>query len=601
MNHLLEVMENVRLSTEIIALKQQATQLNLMLLSMQKSYDQVTLAYLKTQAESKQANAIVSAQTKQLDKQGKQIDSLIAQNEMFKEHILLLTARLYGKSSEKFTNPDDRQGWLFDEATDDAFDQIKDTEEETVTETRVPEHTRIKKRGKREPLPEYLPRERIVHELPQDELVGANGEQYVVIGEEITEQLDVIPQQIFIWQHVRLKYAVAQREELGIKIAALPQFVLPKSNASSGLLAHITQAKFCHHLPLYRQEQIWKQLEISLPRNSMCRWLAELGEKVQPVVDEVFEQMKLLPYIQADETTVAVVNEKTQPQKSSHNGYMWVYNNTAGTIYDYQPNREGINAKNMLDEFKGYVQSDAYGGYNLLFTAESGRISVGCWAHARRKFVEVSKVLDGADKNRKKDSHADQMIKLIAGLYKIEAECKELKLTKDQVTKVRQDQALPILTDIKKKLDEWLLSARPSSALGKAIAYSLNNWQALTRYVEHGQVPIDNNDTERKVKPFVIGRKNWLFAGNTRGAKASANLYSLIESAKAHDLKVFEYLKYVYDHLGSAESDKDYEALTPQFVREKCPDMVVGSRSNKAEKSEVSGTPEKNEATPPAE
>jgi len=597
MSHLLEVMENVRLNTEIIALKQQTTQLNLLLFSMQKSYDQVTLAYLKTQAESKQANAIVSAQTKQLDKQGKQIDSLVAQNEMFKEHILLLTARLYGKSSEKFTNLDDRQGWLFDESTDAAFDQIKDTEEETVTETRVPEHTRVKKRGKREPLPEYLPRERIVHELPQDELVGANGEQYIVIGEEITEQLDVIPQQIFIWQHVRLKYAVSQREELGIKIAPLPQFVLPKSNASSGLLAHITQAKFCHHLPLYRQEQIWKQLEISLPRNSMCRWLAELGEKVQPVVDEVFEQMKLLPYIQADETTVAVVNEKTQPQKSSHNGYMWVYNNTAGTIYDYQPNREGINAKNMLDEFKGYVQSDAYGGYNLLFTAESGRISVGCWAHARRKFVEVTKVLDGADKNRKKDSHADQMIKLIAGLYKIEAECKELKLTKDQVTKVRQDQALPILTDIKKKLDEWLLSARPSSALGKAIAYSLNNWQALTRYVEHGQVPIDNNDTERKVKPFVIGRKNWLFAGNTRGAKASANLYSLIESAKAHDLKVFEYLKYVYDYLGSAESDKDYEALTPQFVREKCPDMVLGSRGNKAEKSEVSGTPEKNEAT----
>ncbi len=593
MSHLLEVMENVRLNTEIIALKQQTTQLNLLLLSMQKSYDQVTLAYLKTQAESKQANAIANAQAKQ-------IDSLIAQNEMFKEHILLLTARLYGKSSEKFTNPDDRQGWLFDEATDAAFDQIKDTEEETVTETRVPEHTRVKKRGKREVLPEYLPRQRIIHELPQNELVGANGEQYVVIGEEITEQLDVIPQQIFIWQHVRLKYAVAQREELGIKIAPLPQFVLPKSHASSGLLAHITQAKFCHHLPLYRQEQIWKQLEISLPRNSMCRWLAELGEKVQPVVDEVFEQMKLLPYIQADETTVAVVNEKTQPQKSSHNGYMWVYNNTAGTIYDYQPNREGINAKNMLDEFKGYVQSDAYGGYNLLFTAESGRVSVGCWAHARRKFVEVTKVLDGADKNRKKDSHADQMIKLIAGLYKIEAECKALQLTKDQVTKVRQDQALPILTDIKKKLDEWLLSARPSSALGKAIAYSLNNWQALTRYVEHGQVPIDKNDTERKVKPFVIGRKNWLFAGNTRGAKASANLYSLIESAKAHDLKVFEYLKYVYD-LGSAESDKDYEALTPQFVREKCPDMVLGSRSNKPEKPEVSGTPEKNEATPPTE
>lgn len=592
MNHLLEVMENVRLNTEIIALKQQTAQLNLLLLSMQKSYDQVTLAYLKTQAESKQANAIANTQAKQ-------IDSLIAQNEMFKEHILLLTARLYGRSSEKFTNPDDRQGWLFDESTDAAFDQIKNKEEETVTETRVPEHTRIKKRGKREPLPDYLPRERIVHELPQDELVGSNGEQYVVIGEEITEQLDVIPQQIFIWQHVRLKYAVAQREELGIKIAPLPKFVLPKSNASSGLLAHITQAKFCHHLPLYRQEQIWKQLEVSLPRNSMCRWLAEIGEKVQPVVDEVFEQMKLLPYIQADETTVAVVNEKTQPQKSSHNGYMWVYNNTAGTIYDYQPNREGINAKNMLDEFKGYVQSDAYGGYNLLFTAESGRISVGCWAHARRKFVEVTKVLDGADKNRKKDSHADHMIKLIAGLYKIEAECKELQLTKDQVAKVRQDQASPILTDIKKKLDEWLLSARPSSALGKAIAYSLNNWQELTRYVEHGQVPIDNNDTERKVKPFVIGRKNWLFAGNTRGAKASANLYSLIESAKVHELKVFEYLKYVYDHLGSAESDKDYEALTPQFVKEKCPDMVLGSRSNKSEKSEVSGTPEKNEATVP--
>ena len=323
MNDPLKIIEHTVLSSSVFALNKLNAQVSL----MQNSYAHLNVSYQNKQPQISQLTAVI-------DQQSKQIDSLTAQNEMFKEHILLLTARLYGKSSEKFANPDDRQGWLFDESTDDAFDQIKEDQQESGTEAHVPEHTRTKKRGKRAPLPAYLPRERVVHALPEDELTGPNGEQYVVIGEEISEQIDVIPQQIFVLQHVRLQYAVAEREELGIKIAALPKLALPKSNASSGLLAHITQAKFCHHLPLYRQEQIWKELGVNIPRNSMCRWLAELGEKVQPVVDEIFEQMKLLPYIQADETTVTVVNEKTETQKSSHNGYMWVYNNTVGTIYD---------------------------------------------------------------------------------------------------------------------------------------------------------------------------------------------------------------------------------------------------------------------------
>ena len=419
----------------------------------------------------------------------------------------------------------------------------------------------------------YLPsRERVIHSLPDDQLIGPDGEKYEIIGEEVTEQLDVIPADVIVIEHVRLKYAVKGKEELGIKIAPLPPQPIAKSMASSGLLAHIVQAKYCHHLPLYRQEAIWKGLDIDISRGSMCRWLVQLGNEVQPIVDEIFEQMTLLPYIQADETKVTVINEKSQPQKPSHTGYMWVYNNTAGTIYEYKHSREGRHAKERLDEFSGYVQSDAYGGYNQLF-ADGNRVSVGCWAHARRKFIEVIKPLEKANKKRKKDTMADAFIKKIADLYKIESEIKEKGLLEEQIKAERQLRATPILNDIKTSLDEIVLKTPPKSLLGKAVAYALNNWAALNRYIEHGQLDIDNNDTERRIKPFTIGRKNWLFSGNTKGAETGANLFTLVENAKRYNLKVFDYLKYVFERISTAKSDKDYEQLTPKFAQEFVPKL----------------------------
>ncbi|WP_162902157.1 IS66 family transposase [Facilibium subflavum] len=544
------------LSDDINALKKQNASLNAALSCLQKSYD--------TNLHNKQL--VIDVQTQKLDEQSKRIDNQQAQINQLQETIRLLLAKRYGRSSEQYTDLNDRQGWLFDESVDPAFTQVEDVVEGCDNEAIEVKPYQRKKRGKRLPLPDYLPRERVIYDLPEQELITADGERYRLIGEEVCEQLDVIPATVRVLQHVRLKYAVPGKDELGIKMASMPPQAIAKSQASSGLLAHIVQAKYCHHLPLYRQESIWRGLDISIPRNSMCRWLVQLGQKVQPIVDEIFEQMKPLPYIQADETGVTVVNERTQPQKISHNGYMWLYNNTAGVVYEYKPTRAGQNAKDKLEEYKGYVQSDAYNGYNLLFGEDSQRISVGCWAHARRKFVEVIQALDKDAK--KKPGVADEMLKTIGKLYAIETDIKAQGFTHKQAAKIRQDEAIPVLDEIKKMLDDVVLKTPPQSKLGKAIAYSLNNWPQLTRYTEHGAIPIDNNDTERKIKPFAVGRKNWLFAGNTEGAKAGANLISLIENAKLYNLKVFDYLRYVFDRIGSARSDRDYEQLTPKFAQQ---------------------------------
>ena len=439
-----------------------------------------------------------------------------------KESLALALARKYGRSSELYTDVNDRQGWLFEEGYLEELNPDSEPDEQEQPVATVPEHTRKKNRGKRQPLPSYLPIEEIHYELPDEELVDSNGEVYTKIGEETTEQLEVIPAEVKVIKHIRFKYAVRGIEELGVKIAPMPTQPIPKSIASAGLLAHITQAKFCHHLPLYRQEQIWRSLDICLPRNSMCRWLRQLGEKVQPIIDELMEQIKLQTYVQADETTVTVINDHNKKAESpSHKGYMWLYVNKAGVVFDYQSGRAGRYVLDQLGEYKGFVQTDAYSGYNALFTTPD-RTSVGCWAHARRKFHDIVK----GSKKKKAPSHTQRILNEIGKLYQIERHLKSKNAPPNEVRALRQEKAIPVLHELKNIFEVLAPKTPPTGLMGKAIAYALNNWQALCRYTENGELEIDNNSAERAIKPFTVGRKNWLFSGNTRGAKASANLFS---------------------------------------------------------------------------
>ena len=475
----------------------------------------------------------------------------------------LANTRKYGRSSERYTDPN--QTSLFNEAELEAqAEEGRTFDNDTGEEVEVKGHKRKPNRGKRKPLPGYLPRETIEHRLPESALVLPNGDRYVEIGFEKSEQLEVIPASVKVIEHIRYKYAVKNKEEFGVVIAPMPTQIIPKSIASSSLLAHIAQAKFCHHLPLYRQESIWQSLDIEIKRNSMSRWMLIIGNKVQRIVDEIKEQIFLLPYIQADETPVTVLKEANKkPENASHKGYMWVYCNEAGSVYTYEHSREGIHPEKQLNEFQGYVQTDAYAGYNGLFLKGSGRISVGCWAHARRKFMDVIKA---QGKKSYKLGYADIIMKKIQQLYEIERVAKEAESTPEEIKALRQKHSVPILAEIKKLLDEASPKTPPKGLLGKAVNYALNNWHTLTVYTEDGHIPIDNNGAERQVKPFVIGRKNWLFSGNTEGAKASANLFTLIENAKIYNLKPFEYLRFVFDRVGDAKTDRDFEALTPKYA-----------------------------------
>ena len=353
--------------------------------------------------------------------------------EQLKESLKLALARRFGKSSETYFDANDPQMNLFDEAELGRVIIDNDT-----GEIEVPAHTR-KRRGKRKPLPKYLPREIVEHKLPESDLLLENGLKYEVIGTEESEQLDIIPADVKVIKHVRYKYAVKGYEEYGVLTAPIANQAIPKSVASNGLLAHIVQAKYCYHLPLYRQQIIWRELDIDLSRSSMCRWMIQMGEAVEPIVEDIMAQMKALPYIQADETTVTILKDKTK-SKGSHKGYMWLYNNNAGCVYRYG-SRAGQNVKEQLEDYQGYVQSDAYAGYNILFTPDSNRISVGCWAHARRKFMDVIKALD-KDASRGK-SH--EFIELIGKLYAIEKQARNACLDVDQLKTLRQNQSLPIL------------------------------------------------------------------------------------------------------------------------------------------------------------
>ncbi len=480
--------------------------------------------------------------------------------EQLQEALKIALARKYGRSAESYVDPN--QIDLFDEAE---IGVIIDNDSGEVIN--VPSHTRTKKRGKRQPLPDYLPREIVEHKLPDSELILPNGLCYEIIGKEESEQLDVIPQDVRVIKHVRYKYAVKGYEEYGVKTAAITGQVIPKSIASNGLLAHIVQAKYSYHLPLYRQQRIWQELEVDLSRASMCRWMILLGEKVAPVVDDIMAQMKQLPYMQADETPVIVLKDKDHPA-GPYKGYMWVYNNTEGCVYKYA-SRSGEHVKSELDDYQGYVQSDAYAGYNILFGEDSNRINVGCWAHARRKYMDVIKALG---KNAPKGV-AHEIIELIAKLYAIESRAVKDGLTHQQLKEQRQLKAKPILNTIKNRLDDIIHRTPPKGLLGKAIGYTLNNWKSLLVYIEEGYIPIDNNATENKIRPFAVGRKNWLFTGHSESAEASANLFTLVENAKLYNLKVFDYLKYVFDRIGDAKTDKDYEMLTPKYASAHLPKL----------------------------
>lgn len=476
---------------------------------------------------------------------------------VLEEKLRLALHKRFAASSEKVLPG---QFNLFNEA--EAISAEAVAEEATTT---IPEHKR-KKHG-RKPLPDHIPRTRIEHDLPEQEKICACGCRKTCIGEATSEQLDIIPAKIQVLQHVRLKYACRSCEGVeddgpAVMIAPMPPQPIPKSNASPGLLAHIVTAKFQDGLPLYRQETMFARIGVELPRATMANWMIRAGDLIRPLINLMHETQLGHDVLQMDETTLQVLKEKGRAATSK--SYMWVTRGGLPSspiiLFTYDPSRSGAVPLRLLADFKGYLQTDGYDGYTAV-AKRKDIIHVGCLAHARRKFDEAVKA-----QTTNKTGLARQGFDMIQRLYRIEREASARELGHDQRKQLRDEKAKPLWEEMRQWLDQSIGQAPPGTLTGKALGYLNTQWARLIRYLDDGRLEADNNRAENAIRPFVMGRKAWLFSDTPAGAEASARLYSLIETAKANGIEPYAYLRQVFTELPKAETLADIEALLPYKI-----------------------------------
>lgn len=435
-------------------------------------------------------------------------------------------------------------------------------------------------------LPADLPREQVVHDLSEEEKrCPCCGEMRVRIGQEVSEQLDIEPAKLWVIEHIRPTYA-CRRCEGQVQTASKPLQPIEKGLAGPGLLAQVITSKFGDHLPLYRQEDILGRSGQAIPRSTTCGWLASCASLVRPLYERMKELVLASKVVHTDDTPVPVLDEK---RGKTREGRIWTYVgdlNHPYTVFDYTPTHSRDGPSRFFGPYAGYIQADAFSGYDHLFKSRGEGVpapaEVGCWAHVRRKFVEAQ------SSDALRSCTAVAMIRL---LYEVEAEAKE-RISQEEETldsaeaatatetlvqstttvaeapldeaaatktssdaaerhlraaeihrELRQEKSVPHLAKIKAWMEEQRVQVLPKSPIGQAIDYALSNWAALSRYTEDGDLAPDNNAAENALRPIVLGRKNWLFAGSDNGGRTGAILASLVASCKRHGLDPFSYLR----------------------------------------------------------
>ena len=496
--------------------------------------------------------------------QAQVITSLTLQNEWLLEQLKLSKKKLFGRSSEQ--------------AAQLVMDQLSLTMNEVEAyifgmnsagkaPVAVKAHERKRQFGNvLDVVPEGTPTEVVEHRLPENERIcSACGNQMVEIGKEVRRSLMMKPAEFWVREDVYYTYACKNCEqETGeaniVKVAREPA-LLPGSFASAEAVAYLAAQKFVMYSPLYRLEQEFNRQGLKLSRQTMANWLLNTSEKwLRPVYDVLREQLCRELVLHADETTLQVLKEPGR--SSTSKSYMWLYRTSgcakqAVVLYEYQPTRKAEHAETFLRGFNGWLHADGYQGYHKL----PGNIRVvGCWAHARRKFDEALQTLP---KEMQKDAPAAIGECYCSRLFRLEQAFAELTL-KERYEK-RLEQEKPVLDALLSWANEMQAKTAPKSALGRAIHYLLEQWPYLTRYLEDGRLELSNNRAERSIKPFVMGRKNWLFANTPGGAQASAVIYSLIETAKENKLDPYKYLLWVLQSApGLSETDAAWaEQFTP--------------------------------------
>ena len=508
-----------------------------------------------------------------VDELQKIIDSFIKKEEEYQkkinelnEQIRLLKARLFGRKSEK-DSFDPKQRSLFEGFEDeDSESELSDDDDDIE----IPAHKR-KKRG-RKPIPESLPRVDKIHDISDAEKLCECGCTKECIGQEISEQLDIIPAKIQVIRHIRPKYACkccegVESDGPTVAIAPPPEQLIPKCIGTPGLVAFVLVGKFVDALPFYRQEKQFLRIGVEISRATMCNWARKIAESCEILLMILKEEIRSGPLINIDETPFQVLSE---PNRSSQTkSYMWVFvggdPERPGILFEYYPTRAGSVPTEFLDGYKGIVQTDGYKAYNFIDDAED-MDHMACWAHVRRKFKDVVKAAGPSKNAKKKTGNANQALKFIQKLTNIEKKAEEAGIVGDALLKERQKKAKPILDSFEIWLDEKAKMAPPTSLLGQAITYTLNQWERLVVYADTHHVPMDNNLAENAIRPFALGRKNWLFNATPEGAAASAAIYSLIETAKANKLEPYWYLRYLFEKLPEAMTRDDFKALLPQYI-----------------------------------
>lgn len=459
------------------------------------------------------------------------------------ESFLKLQKQIFGRKSEKLSTISPDQQALFESSLDTLAPLTPLTSTDDFTE--VAPHKRKKKR-KIADLSE-LPRERIEYE-PEEQECSACGTTLEKFGEDIEEEIEFVPARYYVKEHVKIKKSCPCCKS-GVFTGVVPDTVriLPKCKYGAGLLSKIVVSKYMDHLPLYRQVEIFEREGLQTTRATLSRLVIQIAFLLRPVANALREEILRCEAIHADETRL---KRQTEEKKGLHTGQLWGVLGPPGVFYKYDDSRSVTVVKQLLGEaYEGYVHSDHYCGYEPEHLP-AGALRVGCWAHARRKFVEAVTV---ATKER------DQVLRQIATIYKVEKKLK--RLSDAERKKARLEKMKPLFESLETYLKALSQKLLPGDGLQQAIHYVRNQWTELTRVLEHGALELDTNAIERQMKSIALGRKNYLFAGSEEGAKAAATLYSLLNTCKIHKINPVEYLRDILPRLGTLDQSRVHELM----------------------------------------
>lgn len=500
----------------------------------------MTLTMEQIQAE----NTLLKAQ---IQKQTDHIEKLEKLNEWYLQQLKLSRAKRFGASSEKSEYAFGDQLNLFNEAEAQRAPLLAEPTEETIT------YKRKKKIGHREAQLAALPVETIEYTLPKEEQDCPDcGEKLHVMSKELRKELKIIPAKVIVVEHITPVYTCRNCEKTSLEtppiiMAPTPKGLVKKSLLSATILAHIMNQKFVNAMPLYRQEQEFKRLGILLSRQTLANWMIKGSQLLEPLIAAMKKELLKRQVLHADETTLEVLCEPDRPAQTT--SYMWLYRSAGSEkpiiLYDYQQGRSGSFAKTYLEGYTGYLNTDGWGGYHQL---EPEVTLCGCWAHVRRKFEEALKIING-----KKDSLEAEGLAYCNKLFEIERRAKSQ--TPEQRYQLREKESEPLTEEFFSWVSIQRVHTPPQNLLGKALQYAQNQRNYLLNFLKDGRIELSNNSAERSIKPFVIGRKNWLFCNTPAGASSSAIIYSIVETAKENGLIPYAYLCFIFERIQLGQTD----------------------------------------------